>query len=73
MSFGTVGSSERSKHHIFTRERTDDTGVSVQGMSENYGILSKKGLDRSKIVYSTFNLGFRWKLVKLNQKNNRLN
>ena len=73
MSFGTRGSSERSKHHIFTREHTDNTGVSVQGMSENYGILSKKGLDRSKIVYSTFNIGFRWKLMKLNQKNNRLN
>ena len=72
VSFGTAGSSERSKH-IFTREHTDDIGVSVQGMSENYGILSKKGLDRSKIVYSTFNLGFRWKLMKLNQKNNRLN
>ena len=73
VSFGTGGSSERSKHHIFVREQRDDTGICVQNMSENYGILSKKGLDRSKIVYSTFNIGFRWKLMKLNQKNNRLN
>ena len=73
MSFGTAGSSERSKHHIFIREHTDDVGVPVQSMSENYGILSKKGLDRNKIVYSTFNIGFCWKLMKLNQKNTRLN
>ena len=73
VSFGAAGSSERSKHHIFIREHTDDVGVHVQSMSENYGILSKKSLDRSKICYSTFNIGFCWKLMKLNQKNNRLN
>ena len=73
VSFGTAGSSERSKHHISIRQHTDDIGVHVQSMSENYGILSKKGLDRSKIVYSTFNVGFCWKLMKLNQKNTRLN
>ena len=73
MSFGTAGSSERSKHHIFIRQHTGDIGVHVQSMSENYGILSKNGLVRSKLVYSTLNIGFRWKLMKLNQKNNRLN
>ena len=56
MSFGTAGSSERSKHHIFIREHTDDVGVHVQSMSENIMVsYLRKALIETKlfILHST--------------------
>ena len=59
--------------HLYKRTHWLYIGLHVQSMLGNYGILSKKGLDRSKIAYSTFNIGFQWKLMNLNQKNYWLN